>query len=572
VRSVEQSGDDEYVIVSDHRPTSVRLGTQYPARLIALNPPAPVGQLQATDAPVNVTLENANVENRESYDGDPVTLLDEFESSGFETRFLRYQPNYNEYREAPETTLEHSLLYNEFQNTDLVVKDQRLIDGTRLRVVLFSGSVPQPSDQTVSLDPATMDGPTAPINVTADPGENLNLTIPTRSPQVWESEDVIGATFDEGATHARVIDNGTQQVTIQLEAGETYQLRAARVGFDGSSNGPERFTPIQVSEGAAGGGGGGGGAPPAYDISWDPASMDGEPAFECTADRCEIATGESGSVAIRTADQIGGFAEFAVADTTIGTFTSYSSAFENGGLLDTVEFTAGNTLGETSVFVFAGDGRDELTIEVTGLAVQITGTNSPVTEGETLDITADVENTGSTSVTRTLELLIEGEGVVASQEVTVAPGATESRTLSWTSEAGDAGDYTATISSGDDTDTTNVTVLAAEAPEFTSITVDSAGQGQRNNELTFTYETTSDATGVTLFAISSDNTELVNDSTAPTDTTGVTYTFDDIQMNQQNIDIEMTVRDGNGNSRTCTGTITTQGGSTSLADMTCSVN
>jgi hypothetical protein len=138
-------------------------------------------------------------------------------------------------------------------------------------------------------------------------------------------------------------------------------------------------------------------------------------------------------------------------------------------------------------------------------------------------------------------------------------------------QAGDEFDVYA--AAGDDVDVIRVEIVEPGAPEFTSIDVTSSGNGQQNNQLTFTYGTTDDATGVTLFAQSTDGTELVNDATAPTDgSTGESYTFGDVQMNQQDIDIEMTVQNANGDSRTCTGTITTLGGSLSLSGMQCSVN
>jgi len=37
-------------------------------------------------------------------------------------------------------------------------------------------------------------------------------------------------------------------VTIELQVDETYQLRVARVGFDGGSVDEEQFTPIQIKE------------------------------------------------------------------------------------------------------------------------------------------------------------------------------------------------------------------------------------------------------------------------------------------------------------------------------------
>ena len=249
VRSVERINEGEYEVISEHRPARVQLGTQYPARLIALNPPHPTGSLQTEEPTSGVTIENADVTNADAFVVQPESVeelvQDDFEA-GIDTRFISYQPQYNEYRSAPETVFEHSLLYNKFQEDDLVVRDQRLINDRRLNVLLFSGSVSRSSNQAVTLDPETIDGPTGPINITADNGP-IEITLPTRTPGVWETESVIGSEFGEGATHARVTDTAADQVTIELEEGETYQLRATRVAFDGGAEENE-FTPIQLAD------------------------------------------------------------------------------------------------------------------------------------------------------------------------------------------------------------------------------------------------------------------------------------------------------------------------------------
>jgi len=113
-------------------------------------------------------------------------------------------------------------------------------------------------------------------------------------------------------------------------------------------------------------------------------------------------------------------------------------------------------------------------------------------------------------------------------------------------------------------------------PEFSSINVALSGGNNQNtnDQITFTYSTTNDATGVTLFAQTDDGTELVNDDTAPTDSsTGETYTFtNDVNMKSRNINIEMTVRNVEGDSRTCTGSITTPDGSLEKSEMQCSIS
>ncbi|MFB6166367.1 MAG: beta strand repeat-containing protein [Haloarculaceae archaeon] len=119
--------------------------------------------------------------------------------------------------------------------------------------------------------------------------------------------------------------------------------------------------------------------------------------------------------------------------------------------------------------VASDDGSVSTTITVqpqsspAGFDVSITGTSSPVTAGGTLDVTADVTNTGGQQGTATVSLSAGG-AQRDSQSVPLAGGASQTVTLSWQTAAGDAGDYTATVSAGGASDTASVTVTEQAAP------------------------------------------------------------------------------------------------------------
>lgn len=103
------------------------------------------------------------------------------------------------------------------------------------------------------------------------------------------------------------------------------------------------------------------------------------------------------------------------------------------------------------------DSTDVRVLDSQNFSVGIDGTNSPVTEGNTLTVTATVENTGDSSGTKNVSLTAGG----AQRDVqTVALDAGETTTveLNWETSSGDAGNYSATVASPNDTDTTDVTV------------------------------------------------------------------------------------------------------------------
>lgn len=115
-------------------------------------------------------------------------------------------------------------------------------------------------------------------------------------------------------------------------------------------------------------------------------------------------------------------------------------------------------------------------VTTTTFTVTITGTSSPVAPGDTLDVTADISNTGNSSGTQTITLEIDnGVGQVDSTSTTVSSGGTVTKTLQWAVPSGQTQQqYTATVSSNDDTATETVTVDSVPAGGVARLTFDTA--------------------------------------------------------------------------------------------------
>jgi len=112
------------------------------------------------------------------------------------------------------------------------------------------------------------------------------------------------------------------------------------------------------------------------------------------------------------------------------------------------------------------DESDVAVLEPATFAVDVTGTNSPVREGESLAVDVRIENTGEAEGTQSISLDVPGVGLAVS--TLSLPGATSTpTTLSVDTETGDAGTYTATVESDDDSDSTGVVIQ-----EPASVTVD----------------------------------------------------------------------------------------------------
>ena len=116
--------------------------------------------------------------------------------------------------------------------------------------------------------------------------------------------------------------------------------------------------------------------------------------------------------------------------------------------------------------------------------VTIDSTNSPVTEGETLTVDVSIENTGEEPDTHQVSLSVGGTER-DSTSVTVLGGGTMTETFEWATRDGDAGDYTATVESEDDSNTAAVTV---KEPDIDLISVDGPSTVLPDGEFEFTVE------------------------------------------------------------------------------------
>ncbi|RQG97714.1 hypothetical protein [Natrarchaeobius chitinivorans] len=228
----------------DSQPTAVTLGTQYPSRSLATNPPNPTGTLETSD-PGTLEIENAQVT-------EPVGVYDEAELANrllgpHETRTLSYEPGYNEYRSAPTTRIEHSLAFNEFGETAVVLPgtDQRLVTDDAITIVLIDGTLSSTSSGSVTVDPI-VDGPTAPVPIERT-GDPIRITVPTETPSAWNE------TFEDDETVTVAgYDDATGELAIEL-GNDEYDLHVARaVVGDGDDPGNE-FGEIERSTGGGSG-------------------------------------------------------------------------------------------------------------------------------------------------------------------------------------------------------------------------------------------------------------------------------------------------------------------------------
>lgn len=224
------------------RSVTVQVGTQYDQRLIFVNPPDPEGTIRTSTPATGVTIENATVTNAGDLTNDPQNLI----GTEHETRLLSYTPQYAEFDEAPDTHVEHSLVYDAFPNGNrLAVTDQRLIDGNTLEIVILDGDLEESGGGAVTIDPHLVSGPTETIEIESD-GNPITLTFPSENPSIWEE-----ALADETAVQS--ISTIGSTVTVEL-VDDTYSLTMAKVGV--GSGYPAEESTFEIGEAVSGGGNG----------------------------------------------------------------------------------------------------------------------------------------------------------------------------------------------------------------------------------------------------------------------------------------------------------------------------
>ncbi|TMT86582.1 hypothetical protein E2L06_08180 [Haloterrigena sp. H1] len=379
IKNVGTSGGSESV--------SITLGTQYPTRTFSMNPSAPAGTLETTGTQT-LRIGNADVISDHGGSSDPENLIGEHS-----TTTLRYQPDYNEYRGAPTTRIEHGFAYNDFSDAQVSLTDQPLIDGDRITIVLLEGNLSAGSTGATAVDTRLLDGPTDPVTIEPDGGE-ITLTVPTQAPDAWNE-----SLQDEPAASVTGFSDGA--LTITLEDDE-YELQMARVGIgDASDDGSDEFD-ISRSETSTTN------TSEAYDVHWDTTRIaSGDDQVSCTDDHCTVTvsnTGDTVPVFVETTPAIDdATVEYAVSDNGIAQFDPGTGVVQNGEHTTDLEAWSNGTV---TGFVSSGGSGDTVTFEVTVTGAE-TGppqiTDFTVTdESECSKINSQNKCTGSAGINKAI--------------------------------------------------------------------------------------------------------------------------------------------------------------------------
>lgn len=222
--------------------TQLEVAVRYPSRFFLLNPPVRSGRIE-TVGDDSITISNAVAPSAPTYwDGS---------DRSFETTLLRYQPGYNEYRNAPVTVYEHNTLVNQFDSgAALPVGSGSFVQGNQLLLVTLDGRLATATSQSIAVETTALSGPTAVTTIRNDDPGGITVTLPTTLTEAQWELLLDDETVPNGGQISDIsVTPGTDVNTlaVTLEPGE-YELRMGRVGlgrgFEGTVASPHYVTAV----------------------------------------------------------------------------------------------------------------------------------------------------------------------------------------------------------------------------------------------------------------------------------------------------------------------------------------
>ncbi len=207
------------------RSVTLPLGADYPTRTLARNLGFSGGMLRTTnisDDTRGIMIHNISPTDEETTDyfgASGNDVLGPFPSDTV-LQSLVYEPVYSFYSDAPSSIYENTLAYNQFDDINLTLTDQLIVDGDQITLVALVGDIAESGSGTVTVDPDTISGPVNRIPVRRT-GSHVNITVPTGNISMWEE-----MLSDEPNATVKALTNG--RVSLHLNR-STYQLGLALV-------------------------------------------------------------------------------------------------------------------------------------------------------------------------------------------------------------------------------------------------------------------------------------------------------------------------------------------------------
>lgn len=217
----------------------VELGTQFPPRLVAINPPTPSGSFRTGQSrPIVVKTQN----------GTDITA-DVLPGGVNDSRIISYTPTYSEYNSAGTLRYENSVAYHDFGDGLVQLTGQRLIQNNTIQIVPVAAQFSENGVRTVAVEPQA--------GVTdRTEREDIEVTLPTElSESRWE--EILRDELDPDDVS---VTDGPQGRNLTLTLDDQWVIDAGPVGLgtapgtprgsgaDGGDDGADEINPVGPGE------------------------------------------------------------------------------------------------------------------------------------------------------------------------------------------------------------------------------------------------------------------------------------------------------------------------------------
>jgi hypothetical protein len=222
------------------RSASVSTGTDYPPRLLFINPPPVQGSL-ATSSQSTASI--ANIESADPAVNDYI-VDDQGNTLDLDTRTLEYRGNYNEYQNGPRIRYEYGLLYSQFENDAVVANAGNIIDGTNINLIFLNGSYSRTSggDQSISVQPVS--APARSVTIEHSGTGDMFIDLPSELDEsTWEAEYNTTDSVDE------ITKPDPDTVRIDLNESKQYNLRMSQIGLERNTGSPKGYYIVPAGDG-----------------------------------------------------------------------------------------------------------------------------------------------------------------------------------------------------------------------------------------------------------------------------------------------------------------------------------
>jgi hypothetical protein len=214
---------------------------------------------------------------------------------------------------------------------------------------------PLPTDANRTVTVEVRDSYNAPVS-------GINLSASASNADVAVRPVGNDATNDEGQVTFRIDPTDVNPQTIDSEESVDISFNADNPGqFEDASVGTTLNTAVTLDPSLS--------QSPSFNVGWDVSSINNVDNFDCDVSNntCNISASQTGELEIDVGAN-SGTVQFGLTGESAGTLSSLTKEFTGGSA--TVDFTASDNIPingsrETTVFVFGGDDRSALTINVT---------------------------------------------------------------------------------------------------------------------------------------------------------------------------------------------------------------